>query len=123
MHLTVGWWRWDLVDSQRGGRVRGAVRLDRRQLGLPLRTELRVAQEHLPPLGRLAPALEHAAIDERPAVEVVVDVAREDEAVDERRVEEQLLEPLQRTEPDQIAAADPDEILSDVELPVLARGV
>src|SRR5207245_6257225 len=73
---------------------------------LPLRPHRRVAQEQLSPLGAFAPALERAAVDERPAVEIVVDVARQDEAVHERRVEEQLLEALQRPEPDQIAAAD-----------------
>ena len=88
-----------------------------------LRPHLRVSQEHLAPLRRLAPALEHAPIDQRPAVEVVVDVAREDEPVDQRRVEEQLLEALQRTEPDQIAAADADQVLADVEVPVLVRRV
>src|SRR5438067_7830025 len=93
--------------------------LDRRAL----RALLRVAKEQLPPRRRLTPALEHAPIDERPAVEIVVDVAREDEAVDERRVEEQLLKSLERTEPDQIAAADPHEIPAHTEVPVLARRV
>src|SRR5207237_4408410 len=89
----------------------------------PLRAVLRVAQEQLAPRSGFAPALEHAAIDQRPAIEVVVDVAREDEAVDERRAEEQLLEFLERTEPDQIAAADPHQILADVEVPALARRI
>ena len=56
---------------------------------LPLRPHLRVAEKQLPPAGRLAPAFERTPIDERPAVEVVIHVAREDEAVDERRVEEE----------------------------------
>src|SRR5262249_6309442 len=88
-----------------------------------LRTHLSIAQEQLAPLGRLAAALAYAAIDERPAVEVVIHVAREDEPVHQRRVEEQLLESLQRSEPDQIAAPYPHEIFSDVELPVLLRDV
>src|SRR6185369_3514561 len=90
---------------------------------LTLRPHLRVAEKQLPPLGRLAPALEHAPIDERPAIKVVVHVARENEAVDERRVEEQLLEPLERTKPDEIPAADADQILADVKLPVLVGGI
>src|ERR1051325_6567405 len=81
-----------------GGVDRGIRRADRAQA--------RVAQKHLAPLRRLGPALEHAAIDERPAIEIVIDLARQDEAVDQRRVEEQFLEPLQRAEPDQVAAAD-----------------
>src|SRR5687768_8056551 len=76
-----------LMDSRRHGHRRLDVRQERR---LPLRTPLRVAQEELPPRGRLAPSLEDAPIDERPAVEVVVHVAREDEPVDERCMEEQL---------------------------------
>src|SRR6516162_439392 len=89
---------------------------------LPLWTQgalSRVPQEHLAPRGRLAPALEHAAVEKRPAVEVMIDVAGQDEAVDERRPEEQILEALQRTEPDQVAAADAHEVLAHVELPVL----
>jgi len=35
----------------------------------------------------------------------------------------QLLEALERTEPDQIAAADPHQVLADVEPPVLLRRV
>ena len=53
----------------------------------------------------------------------MIEIARQDEAVDERCVEEQPLEPLQRAEPDQIAAADAHEILPDMEAPVLIRGV
>ena len=53
----------------------------------------------------------------------MVHVAREDEPVHERRVEEQLLEPFQRPEPDQIAAADADQIPADVKMPVLLCGV
>src|ERR1700730_15680908 len=60
-----------------------------------LRAHPRVAQEELPPRGLLAPPLEHAAIDERPAVKIVIDLTRENEAIDERRVEEQLLKALQ----------------------------
>src|SRR5689334_16761228 len=95
-------------------------RVGRRWHGqLTLRSHRRVAQEHLPPLRRLAPALEDTAVDQRPAIEVVIDVAGENEAVDQRRVEEQLLEPLQGTEPDQVAAADAYEVLADVKVPVL----
>ena len=90
---------------------------------MALRPHLRVSKEHLAPLRGLAPALEHPPIDQGPSIEVVVDVARQDEPVDERGVEEQLLEALERTEPDQIAAADADEVLADVELPVLVRRV
>src|SRR5439155_21480643 len=110
-----------LVDSRRGGNGcfdRGPY-VDERSL----RPHLRVTKEHLAPRGRLAPALEHAAIDERPAVEVVVHVAREDEPVHERRMKEKLLEPFQRPGPDQVAAADAHEILADVKVPVLVRGV
>src|SRR5712692_1768941 len=76
-----------LMDSARSGNGR----FDRGDNGnrRALRAHVRVAQEHLAPLGRLAPALEDTAINEGPAVEVVIDVAGEDEAVDERRVEEQ----------------------------------
>src|SRR5215831_12734335 len=76
---------------------------------LALGAHLGVAKKELAPRRRLAPPFERAAVDERPAVEVVVDVAREDEAVDERRVEEQLLKPLERAEPDQVAAPHADE--------------
>src|SRR5262249_1179973 len=63
------------------------------------RAFLGVAEEHLAPFRGFAPAFEHAAVDERPAVEVVVHVAREDESVHERRVKEQFLEALERAEP------------------------
>src|SRR3954447_6564162 len=86
--------------------------------GIALRTELRVAQKQLAPFRGLAPALEHMPIDQRPAVEIVVDVAGEDEAVHQRRPEEQLLEAPQRPEPDQIAAAEAYEVLPDMEPPV-----
>src|SRR5581483_10119799 len=59
-----------LVNSGRGGN--GRARLGARQRRLGLRAHLRVAEEQLPPLGRLAPPLEDAAVDQRPAVEVVV---------------------------------------------------
>jgi hypothetical protein len=41
---------------------------------------LRVAQEELAPLGTAAPAFEGAAIEQRPAIVVVVDLASEDDA-------------------------------------------
>src|SRR5215475_13943531 len=107
----------------RRGRNGRRDRCGRGQIRLSLRPHLRVTQEHLAPLGGLAPAFEHAAIDERPAVEIVIDVAGEDEAVDERRAEKQLLEPLERTKPDEIPTADAHEVLADVEMPVLARRV
>src|ERR1700686_5318919 len=88
-----------------------------------LRAHPRVAQEELSPRAILAPPLERAAIDERPAVKIVIDLTREDEAIDERRVEEQLLKALQRAEPDQIAAADPNQILADVKMPVLVGDI
>src|SRR5262249_57061065 len=90
--------------------------------GRGLRAVLRIAKKQLAPRRRFAPALEDAAIDQRPAVEVVIDVAGEDEPVDQRGVEEQLLKLLQRPEPDQIAAADAHQVLADGEVPVLARG-
>src|SRR5688572_31437801 len=66
-----------LMNSDGGRRRRG------RELagdgGLALRPHLSVAQKHLPPGSALAPALEHAAIDQRPPVEVVIHVAGEDE--------------------------------------------
>src|SRR5262245_52633616 len=65
--------------GRRGGRG-GRGEINRR---LALRAHLRVAQEELSPRGRLAPALEDAAIEERPPIVVVVDVACENEAVDE----------------------------------------
>src|ERR1700689_431430 len=68
--------------NARGNRQRAhACDLGRR---LALRTQLSVTQKQASPVGRLRPAFEDTAIDERPAVEIVVDVAREDEAVDER---------------------------------------
>src|SRR5687767_8846220 len=109
------------MNAVRNGSDCDPRRLDR--LRLSLRTQLRVAQKQLAPRGRLAPALEHPPIDQRPAVEIVIHVARENEAVDERGMEEQLLEALQRSEPDEIPAADTDEILADVKLPVLRGGV
>src|SRR5262249_57079562 len=78
-----------------------------------------VTKERGPPPGRLEPSFEDTPIDERPAIEVVVDVACENEPVDERSVEEQLLEPLQRPEPDQIAATDANEVLADMKMPIL----
>src|SRR5260370_33211193 len=81
------------------GRALGGVRGDFRWL--PLWTCLSVSQEHLAPRSGLAPALEDAPIDQRPPVEVVIHVARQDEAIDERRVNEQLLQTLQLAEPDQ----------------------
>src|SRR5947208_2179312 len=90
---------------------------------LPLRADGGVAEEHLSPFSRLAPALEDTAVDERPSVEIVVHVAGQDKSIDERGVEEQLLKSLQRTEPDQVAAADPHQVLADVEMPVLFRGI
>src|SRR6202795_206467 len=67
-----------------------------------LRAHLRVAEEELSPRRGLAPVRERAAVEEGPAVVVVVEVAGENEAVDERRMKEQVLEALQRPEPDQI---------------------
>src|SRR5438552_6172263 len=78
---------------------------------LALGAEPGVAQEQLPPAGGLAPAFEPAAIDQRPAIEVVIHVAGEDEAVDERRAEEQLLEAPERPETDQIAPGNPHDDL------------
>src|SRR3989442_7963609 len=88
-----------LMDSRRGGN--GCF--DRRPdvYRRPLRARLRVAQEQMAPFRGFAPALENAAVDQRPAVEIVIHVARQDEAVHERRMEEQLLKALERAEPDQ----------------------
>src|SRR3990172_2445297 len=108
-----------LVDA-RGGRSGSANTIDRR---LALRPHLRVAEKQPAPMCRLAPALEGAPIDERPPVKVVVEVARENEAVHQRRVKEQLLKTLQRTEPDEIPAAEADQVLAHVEAPVLPRRV
>ena len=49
--------------------------------------------------------------------------AGQGEAVDQRRVEEQLLEALERAEPEQDAAADAHQVLADGELPVRLRRV
>src|SRR6516162_5449322 len=119
-------WPPSLMDCGCGwnGRSRPPRAAIRRQNGrLALGTHLCVSEEHLAPRGGLAPALEHPAVDERPPVEIVVHVACEDEAVDERRVKEQLLKPLQRPEPDEIAPTHAHEIFADVESPVLVRGV
>src|SRR6266545_6278952 len=104
-------------------RVRRNLGGGRRLWKIALGADLRVPQKHLAPFGRFTPALEHAPIDERPAVEIMVHIAGQNEAVDERRVEEQLLEALQRPEPDQVATADAYEVLADVKVPVLRRGV
>src|SRR5439155_15031526 len=82
-----------------------------------------VAQEELPPLGVVAPVLECPAIDQRPPIEVVVDLTRENEAIDERRAKEQLLEPFKGAKPDQVAPAEPHQILADVEVPVFVGDV
>ena len=82
---------------------------------------LGVAEEQLPPFGLFRPSLERPAVEQRPAIQIVVDLAGQDEAVDERGVEKQLLEPLERTEPDQVAAAEPHQVLADVKMPVLLR--
>src|SRR4051812_34755770 len=63
-----------------------------------LRPVFGVLQEQLSPFSRLAPPLEDATVDERPPVEIMIDIAREDETVHERRMEKQLLKPLQRPE-------------------------
>src|ERR1700686_1703280 len=52
----------------------------------------RILEKEPPPRGPVAPSLERAAIQEGPAIKIVVEVAGEDEAVDQRRPEEQLLE-------------------------------
>ena len=57
-----------------------------------LRPHLRVAQEKLAPRRLFAPSLEYPPIEERPATEVVIDLAGQDEPVDHRRMKEQLLE-------------------------------
>src|SRR5579872_4113432 len=88
-----------------------------------LGTERGVAEKHATPLGRFRPALEHPSIDQRPAVEVVIHITREDEAVDERGVEKEFLKAFERAEPDEIAAAKSNEILADVKVPVLFRRV
>src|SRR6516164_399755 len=59
----------------------------RRRVRQPLRPEPRVLEKQLSPGRLFRPALEDPAIEEGPAVEVVVDLARQDEPVDERRVE------------------------------------
>src|SRR5438045_1600683 len=55
------------MNSGRGGYPGKTIAPGRR--GIAQCSRLGVLQEHLPPLGRLAPALEDTAIDERPAVE------------------------------------------------------
>src|SRR4051812_36388171 len=109
------------VNARGNRRDRGGIRDNGREL--PLRSELRVAQEHLSPRRGLTPAFEDAPIDERPAVEVVIDVAGENESVDQRRMEKQFLKPLERSEPDQVAAGHADKVLADVKMPVLVGGV
>src|SRR5262249_54914892 len=88
-----------------------------------LRAHLRVPQEQLAPLRALAPSLERPSVEHRPPIEIVIDLARQDEPVDERRVEEQLLESFERTEPNQITARQAYEILAHMKLPVFARGI
>ena len=86
-----------------------------------LGTHPRVAQKQLAPVGFFRPSLERPPIEQRPPIQVVVDLAGQDEAVDERGVKKQLLEPLEGTEPDQVAAAQPHQVLADVKMPVLLR--
>src|SRR5438093_3755672 len=109
------------VDA-RGGRNRdGGLRPGDERLALG--AEPGVAQEQLAPAGGLAPAFEPAAIDQRPAIEVVIHVAGKDEPVHEWCAEEQLLEAPQRPEPDQITAGNANEVLPDVKAPVLVRSI
>src|SRR5262245_52667899 len=95
----------------------------RRKYGLALRTLLRVSQEQLSPRRPLGPLLERFSIERRPAIEVVIDLAREHEAVHERRVEKEILERFERTEPDQIAADRANQVLADLEAPALVGRV
>src|SRR5262249_10881373 len=61
-----------------------------------------VGGEESPPRGLHLPCLEGVPVLEGPAIVVVVDLAREDERVHQRRVEEDLLNALQRAKPEDV---------------------
>src|SRR5205814_3519932 len=103
--------------DRRGGEASRPGGVTRR---LTLRSHLRVAEEQPPPSRGFRPALECAPVENRPPAEIVIHLARQDEAVDERSMEEQLLQSLERTEPDEIAADEAHQVLSNVKVPVLA---
>src|SRR5262249_12612896 len=82
----------------------------------------RVAREELTP-ALLALELVHAPLPlHRPPVEVVIEEAAEHEEVHQRLVEEELLEDLQRREPQEVADVR-REVVADAEAPALLRRV
>src|SRR5262245_33694575 len=86
------------------------------QPGRPKRAVLAVLQKVLAPGGPLGPLLEDPLVLERPAVVVVVRFGAEDEQVDQRRAHEDVLNRLERAEPDDIA--DPaGTVVADGEAP------
>src|SRR6202020_2022355 len=95
----------------------GPVRLRPRRH--PLRLPPLVRREELPPARLPLPGLERAPVLQRPAVVVVVGLAPGDEELHQRGVKEQLLEPLHRPEPHQVAD-DAGAVVADLEPPALA---
>src|SRR5581483_2142195 len=81
-----------------------------------------ILQEELAPGGGGGPVFEDATVANGPPVVIVICLRAKDEDVDERRAHEDVLNALQRPEPDHVAHPA-GAIVANFETPALGRGV